>query len=406
MSPFSVVAVAAALIASVLLGDAGPRISESQYLEPLEDEPVLVALRQSLSEAEARAMAVKTFANPELGASREATGDIEQLDITVSWQPPHPGRRHLAVTAAEAGVAAARAQLQTQYAALRHERREAYARWSTSTATVTSLARWSAELEKLAERERLRAAGGEASGLDARRLALAASETRGRLARAESERLEAFGVARALRADLAFEAIPDLPPLPEAHPPSAENPWLVALRAELAAAEAERELAAKVVEMPTFSGGWQRQEVAGQTAEGTTVGLTWAIPLFDRGQAANAAAQARATAKAARLELAEREARAKGEATLAAYLGLRSASVAAQLAAAEGAGIGEAAMAAFQAGEATLTDLLDALRSASEAEVAAIELYSETLATHRRLEQAAGAPVPPYSHEKGHGHDE
>jgi len=392
MRVFPVAACATMLFARVLVADPGTPITESEFLEPLESaHPALVALGQSLAEAEAAARRSRTLANPELAASRETPGELEQLDVSVSWQLPHPGRRRLAIAAAEATVNAARSRLAAERMVLRQTVRETFARWATSTATVEALERWSSELERLATRERERAESGEVSGLDARRLALAAREARGRVALAEAERLEALAAARSWRSDLPPDAVPELPALAEAGATAEDHPLLVALRAELQAAEAERDLTSRVLDMPALSAGWQRQEAGGEVADGATAGLVWAVPLFDRRQPERESARARVEATSARLELAEREIRSRREGALTAYGALRSAATDASSAAGESGAVIGAATAAFQAGETNVTDLLDALRSATEAEVAAIELYAEALAAQRRLEQVSVA---------------
>lgn len=395
MRVFPVAVGATILLASVLAGDTRPGITESEFLESLEGEhPALVALGQSLAEARAAARGVRRLSNPELGASWETPGELQQLDVLVSWRPPHPARRRLALAAADAEVAAARSRLEAERVALRQAVREVFADWAMSTATAAALVRWTEELEGLANRERERAAVGEASGLDARRLALAASEARGRLARVEARRLEAFARVRVWRADLASDLVPELPPLiPPVAAMSGGHLELDALRSEHEVATAHRELASRVLDMPTLAAGWQRQEASGEVAQGATVGLSWVVPLFDRGQAERASTQARLEATRARLELAEREIQAGREGALGAYGGLRAAALAASSATAESTSIGAAATAAFQAGETSVTDLLDALRSATEAEIAALELYAEALAAHRRLEQLIRPPL-------------
>ncbi|MCL4836702.1 MAG: TolC family protein [Thermoanaerobaculia bacterium] len=394
MRAISVAFCATILLTRALVAETGPRITESEFLRALESgHPALVALAQAVAEAESAARAARVLANPELAASRETPGELEQLDVAVSWQLPHPSRRRLAAAAADAEIAAARARFEAERADLVQRMRETYARWATSSAAAGSLRRWSGEVERLAERERERAASGEASGLDARRLALAASEVRGQLARAEAERLEAFAAARAWKVDLAPDAMPELPPLREPGATAEAHPRLRALRAELESATAERDLASRVFDMPSVSAGWQRQEAAGEVADGATLGLIWTVPLLDRRQAERARARARAEAASARLELATREIRSSREGALAAYGGLSAAAAAARTAASESPAVVRAATAAFQAGETSVTDLLDALRSAAEAELAALDLYAEALAAHRRLELLLGAPL-------------
>jgi outer membrane protein TolC len=216
---------------------------------------------------------------------------------------------------------------------------------------------------------------------------------RGQLARAEAERLEAFAAARAWKADLAPDAMPELPPLRESSATVEPHPLLSALRSELEAATAERDLASRVFDMPSLSAGWQRQEAAGEVADGATLGLSWTVPLLDRRQAERARARARAEAASARLELAAREIRSSREGALLAHEGLSAAAAAAKAAAAESPAVVGAATAAFRAGETSVTDLLDALRSATEAELAALDLHAEALAAHRRLELLLGAPL-------------
>lgn len=382
---------AALLFAGTAGGQERQTVSEAEFLAPLESgHPAIAALRLDLAEAEAAAISARTLPNPELGATREAPGTAEQLDLTVSWRPPDPGRRRLAQAAADAGVEAARARLTADRAGLRAAMREAFARWAVATATSIRLAQQAERVEPLARRERDRAAAGETSGLDARRLALAASEARAEYARAEAERLQASGVARAWRPDLPADAEPVLPPLPEAAPVStAVHPRLAALRAELEGARLTERLAARIIEMPEVVGGWQRQDAGAEVAEGPILGLAWPVPLFDRRRGERVAARGRIEALEARLTLAEHEIAAARSSVLAAYSQLRTAAIDASEAAADSPGVVTAATAAFQAGETALTDLLETLRSATAAEVAALELHAEALAAQRELERAS-----------------
>jgi outer membrane protein, heavy metal efflux system len=391
MRAVSIVACATILIARGLAAESGASVTEEKFLEPFDgDHLAFAALRAAVGEAEGAAHSARALANPALGASRETPGELEQLDLALAWQLPHPARRRHAVAAADAGLAAARAWLEMERAGVRRSMREAFARWATSHATVAALGRWSAELDRLARRERDRAERGEVSGLDARRLALAAGDARGRLARAEAERTEALAAVRGWRAELAPDARPELPPLAAALPAPGEPPLLVALGAELGAATAARELAASVVDMPSLSAGWQRQETSGERIDGATFGVEWSLPLFDRRQGERAAAAARFEAAAARLELSRRELEARRAGALAAYESLRAAALDAR-AADDSAAVVGAATAAFEAGESSVTDLLDALDAATGAELAALELHAAALAAHRRLDEVGGA---------------
>jgi cobalt-zinc-cadmium efflux system outer membrane protein len=390
-----VAAPVAALLLAVQVGAQEPQIvTEAEFLAPVAAaHPARVALRQELAEAEAAALAARALPNPELGAHREAPGTVEQLDLTLSWRPPDPGRRRLSQAAASAGIEAARARLAVDRMALRAAMREAYARWAVATAASEGLKRQVSQVDALARRERERAAAGESSGLDARRLGLAASGASAELARAEADRLRARGAARAWRPDLPVDAVPELPPLPEpASAPTTDHPRLAALRADLEAAQLAERLAARIVEMPEVVGGWQRQDLGIDVAiEGPIVGVAWPLPLFDRRRGERAAARARVEALEARLTLAEREVAAARASGLAAYSHLRAGATAAREAAADSPGVVAAARASFWAGETGLTDLLETLRSATAAEIAALELYAEALVAQRELEKASAS---------------
>jgi outer membrane protein TolC len=385
---------AALLVSSGLGAQNGTRLTEDRVLATLTaDHPAVAALRRELGEAEAELVRARTLANPELGVTHEAPGDAEQIDLTLSWQLPHPGRRRLGTAAAEAGVAAARARLTAAESALRLSLRESYATWATAAATAERLETHAIRLDALAGRERQRAEAGEAAGLDARRLGLAASAARTELARARAARAAAEASLRAWAPDLPAGATPELPPLPSptAAAASAEPPRLVALRAELDAARLAEQLAGRTLEMPSVTGGWQRQESPGAQADGPILGVAWPLPLLDRRRAERLAARSRVEAATAELAMAEREVAAAREAAAASYQELHAAALAARETAELAPAALSAALAAFEAGEAPLTDLLETLDATHDAKLAAVELLAEALAAQRRLESLSPA---------------
>lgn len=376
--------------------EARSALSEASWLASFgSSHPALVAERRALLEAEAEAAALRALESPELEVAHESPGRVEQLDLGVSWQPPHPGRRRLAIRAAETRVSAARARLEQRSAAVFNELRSVYARWSVGTAVVRPLQRWTDELERLAKREHLRVQEGESSGLDARRLTLAAGSARARLARAEADRLDALAVVRGWSPTLDAGSTPELPPLPQPTPATrTPHPDLVALEAELAAAAADRELAGFLADMPAVTAGWQRQESEGLTAEGPTLAVRWALPSAGRRQRALTLADAGMVAAEARLQLRRRELEAQREGAFAAYVGLRQAAIEGWGSIADNDLVLEAARASFEAGEADVTDLLDALSSVVEAELAVLEVHQQAAAALRFLHQISGVGTP------------
>src|SRR5687767_12016385 len=97
MRAFAGAATAALLLAGLAGAQNVPTVTEAEFLAPLDaGHPAVAAARQELGEAEAAATSARALANPELGVTREAPGDAEQLDLTLSWRPPHPARRRRA----------------------------------------------------------------------------------------------------------------------------------------------------------------------------------------------------------------------------------------------------------------------------------------------------------------------
>lgn len=385
-----VVAVATVvLLASLAAGQMPSIVTEAEFLEVLDaDHPAVAVRQEALGIARAAVIDATTLANPEVELAREDPAD--QIDFTLSWPLPLPSR-HLLVSSAEHGAAAAATRFSIESLALRIELRTVYAEWAVANERAHRFAAHAQGIAELAERELARAERGETSGLEAQRLSLAASETRSRLALILAESVAARAQARGWHPGLSNDIVPALPRLPTPPDPvGAEHPLLLALEQELEAARLAQQGAERFVRLPELVAGWQRQEVGSATVEGPIVGLAWPLPLVDRNRAERARTATRAEAARARLA-AERQ---RLEAQRAGARG-----VYAQLAAAAGRAAADrsgnerllaGAVAAFQHGEASLTDLLETLRSAAQAEMTALDLHAAALAAHRELEGLEG----------------
>ena len=77
----------------------------------------------------------------------------------------------------------------------------------------------------------------------------------------------------------------------------------------------------------------------------------------------------------------------------AAYRTILAASRTAGRVSADGDHVSAAATAAYRAGEASLTDLLDSLRAATSSSLAEIDLRAQAMEFHRDLEAALGRPL-------------
>ncbi len=392
-----------AVFAAVALAPAGSGlgaqtpVSEVEFLKALEiGRPASVGLLDDLAAAEAAAIRAAVLADPRIGIRQERPSENPRLTSwELEWTPPLDGRRSLGRDAAAAGIEAAKERFRGERLRLRTELRRLFAEWELAVERRAVHLRNLERVEPLAARARRRADQGEESGLVAGRLELAAAEARALAARAEAKLSAAEAAARAWRTDLPDDALPtrpELPPIPESLTAEA-RPDLLARRRELEQAAAEKQLAGRFVEFPALSLGWQRIEESDRARSGATFGLSWTVPLFDRGTAARREAELRRDSAEARLSLAVDASAAQLRGALAAYRTLSDAARRAGAAEAANERLLEAASAAFDAGEATVTDLLDTLRATLEARLREIELYGDALEAHRDLE-AAAPPLP------------
>ncbi|MBI5108048.1 MAG: TolC family protein [Rhodocyclales bacterium] len=343
--------------------------------------------RDALDEAEANADEAGLWANPTLELGRErmnaAPGSTER-----SWQISQPldlgGRRGLRREAGERRTDAVRAgnegRRHEQAAEIRRAFHAALHRQAVVDVTVTWVQRFARVDAKFARLEK----AGEASGYDRRRLArerltaearLAAG--RGELAR-ERERLAALiGRAEARDAALTGSLLPAAPPaLADALARLDTRPDLTALGHQAEAAELEQRAAGRGW-LPdlTLGVGGKRTETGIARDHGTLLTLSIPLPVFDRQQTADRRAAAQALNARAKRSLAR--SRAEGELRgLHGQLGhlIAAATDYRRQAAAGASELLRIAEAAYQGGESTLLELLDAYRGALETETTALDL--------------------------------
>lgn len=365
-------------------------LTEAQFLSALDEtHPAVRESAAALERAKAGALAARTFDNPVVQAVREDPGGpIGQTDVLVSWQLPGAARRP-EIQAREGEIGAARRRLAYDLLGYRLDMREAYAGWAVAAARRQRLETQAERVESLAAREAVRAERGEASGLEARRLRLAAATLRSRVALAAAASEQARAEAAAWRPGLPVSARPVLPDLPDAPSLDGADTRVRAAQADLGAAELAELAARPIVASPEVTLGWQEQDVGTASVDGPVLGFAWSVPLFDRRQAARQNAAAAREAARARLELAERESAASRTAARGNFARLAAALAEARE---ELRGIErmlDGAEAAFRQGETDLTDLLETHRSVIEAELAVLDLHEAALAAHRELERLA-----------------
>jgi cobalt-zinc-cadmium efflux system outer membrane protein len=176
-----------------------------------------------------------------------------------------------------------------------------------------------------------------------------------------------------------------VPELPEVSPPRDQAAPLVleALERETERARLQERLAGRFWTFPALQAGWQRQHH--DEASGPVFGLSWTIPLFDRNQGGRQEAQRRRELAEARMAWATARVAAAVEGRRRALDVQREAMQEAERAATLAPPVVRAATARFEAGEATVTELVEAIAAARSAQRRAVEARARALAAERAL---------------------
>lgn len=362
-------------------------VTEAEFIAPFgADHATLTATNERLAEAEAALARASVLANPRLEYGLEKPEGSRQTTVGVAWVPPLDGRRGLTTAAARAGLAAARTGRELRMMRVRLAARAAYAEWAAARERHQVMSELSRVVEVLAERTSLRARAGEESGLAARRIVLTAATLAGERAASEAALTRAEASARAWRPDLPAGVAPTRPALIDPGAPLGGVGGIDALEKELEQARLEERLAGRFWSAPELQAGWQRLDSGGARVSGPVFSATVAVPVFDRNKGGRTAAMRRRMAAEARLALATaaRAARLAGAET--SFRTLADAARAAETSVEGMESLVEAATASFTAGESTVTDLLDVLRSALDARIRAVDAHAAALAAARTVE--------------------
>ncbi len=351
--------------------------------------------RGAVQAAEADALAAGLLPNPTLNYSRERIGGAPET-VEQSWMLSQTfdisGRRGLRREAADRRVAIASADnisRRVDFAAdIRRSFHEVLFRQRVIQATET----WMRRFDRVEERVGKLARAGEASGYDRRRLARERQTAEARLAaeRAELDRAQARLGALTGAPDVTAVAGELLPPPPApvetALAALDRRPDLQALARRAEAAELEGR-AARRGAIPELTVGVGPKYVDNGATRDTGVALSLSMPLpvFDRQQAGRqrAAAEALQARAEHRLLRGRAEAELRGRHRQAERLRAAAADYRARAVAAT-PDLLRIAETAYEGGESSLLELLDAYRGALETETAALEL--EQRAREARIE--------------------
>jgi outer membrane protein, heavy metal efflux system len=363
--------------------------------------PQARAIALEVTRARDAAAAAGLWENPDLSLQREEAGPTEDF-ATLSLRVPLWGRTSLERKAAEAGAAAAEAGAALERLRLRGAVRAAHLDLIAAQERATVIDSGRADLRDLVEALRHREREGESSSFDLNR-------AERDLAEVDADHEAALGRRGAARHLLA--ALLDLPPeglvaAGSVAPPS-RLPEPADLSARAAARGDVRELAALadstglearalkrgVIPEPTFTYGRKTTDEVVDDDSGAVLGLSFALPIARRGQAARAAGSGSALLRA-RHEAALKRA----EAEIAAAQANAAAALAAARVYAEGAhpeGLLRMARASYEAGEARILEVLDAYRTVLEVRLRRIDLDAAAARAAIDLDLAVGEEVTP-----------
>jgi outer membrane protein, heavy metal efflux system len=152
----------------------------------------------------------------------------------------------------------------------------------------------------------------------------------------------------------------------------------------------------RAIPEPEFFGGYRSTSASGlETGHGFAMALELPLPLFDHGQWESAQAEAAASTSRASASVRRREDRALLNGAVRRIGRLERALADADAATQDASQIELQAIALYRAGEASLSELLDALRSGEAVRLARIDLAEELVAARIELMRAAGKQLDP-----------
>lgn len=388
---------AALLVIAAAAPTSARQLTEAQYLEEaLAAHPGIAVKEADAAAAEGRRRQAGVIDNPEFAWGREDPKLPPTQDtFIVNWKLPFDGRKHR-ISGGDAAVAASNADLIATRLGIRLELRAIYADWFLAHRRETLLDDHLERTRRLASWLRARAEEGEAAGVEARRLDLEVEVLERELATARAEARSRRAAAAVWSSSVTAEVQPHRPIL--APPPTSadleQHPALKAQSHRLAEAEAESRLQRRSVQPPSIALGWTKFSADIGSTDGPVFGVSWPVPIFDRNQGNRQAAASEADAARAELDLETRRMEQRARAALVSYTDLypttrpRSSDDTVDQ-------VALAVFAAFEAGEASLTDVLDTLRVSIGVRLARLDNLESALAAERELEAALGRPVLP-----------
>lgn len=379
-------------------------LAEYQAIELALSAPALHQIGEGrLDAAQAIADQAGLWANPTLSMDRDRVGSgvtrSTETVIALSQSIDLFGRRALRREAALRRVAATRLEQHERLRVLTAEVRRSYAEVLHSQQRREALMRWNERLRLALDKTTHLVKGGEASGYDRRRLERELQSARMRLQIAEADGLRAKETLAgwlerpAKELCLSDELITaQAPPLENLLQTVESRADFAALRAHAQSYDSERRAAERAwLPEVTVGVGQKRVEENSHSESGLALLISLPLPLFDQGKAQQA--QARGNAEALRAEramkLAQAQAQLRGAWQQAQAL-REAAQTFQQEAVPSSRDLSLIAETAYQGGEASLLELLDAYRTELEAETNALDLALRARLARIELDTLSG----------------
>ena len=400
----------AALMAGVWPSSVGAQsvtLTEADAIARLSaNSPRVRAIRSAIGVARAEVLSAGRWPNPRFNVDREAVAGVSETLTTVLQPLPVTGRRSLERESAKALADATERRTDDGLRRAKADLRLAYADLVVAQIRERELTRSRGRLQELARILERREAAGDAAGFDrlrAEREVLDVEADRV-IAIAERERAQArlagFFAAGTDPSTLVAEerviGTRDLPSV-DALVERAERSRgeILALQKEtdsahllLRAAERRR------IPEPELMAGTKSSSIGGGDV-GSVISVQAVLPLFDRGQAERALAQARAAQASDRLEALRITLRSDIAAMRAVAVERRRAAERYRESALKNVGeVERIAQVSYDAGERGILELLDAFRTSSSARVRQSALDASAREVEIELEFVSGWEIP------------
>lgn len=382
-----------------------PPLTERVAIERALSRPAYRQLEDGrLSAAESAVAEARLLPNPVLALERERVGAGGATDSVRVFQTIDiSGRRALRRDAAARRLEAAHFERQTGRLGTIAEVRRQFAEALYRERLRVALVAWQSHIESATRVVAQLARAGEASGYARRRLEREVQTAQARVAgtaadyaRVRQALAGLLGEPAVAAGRVAGELLPDAPrPLESLQALIDQRPDLAGLQRQAEAYDRERRAAERSwIPDLTLGAGEKRIDEANRVDRGLIVALSLPMPLFDRGQASQQRALARASEVRAQRELAAATAHAELRGLWQQTMQLRAAAEHfRRVSLASSRELTRIADAAYRGGEGGILELLDAYRAELEAETTALELELRARLARIELDVMSGVNI-------------